>query len=110
MLATAEHALTTTERYLDRCKLSPHTVRAYRRQCAAFVAWLREHAAEHSDARRRWRRGRADGAEEPRRHGSGEHGGVGDGGATDGLPFLRAEVAQAARLVITQGEIFETHP
>ncbi|MGP3961696.1 tyrosine-type recombinase/integrase [Nonomuraea sp. 3N208] len=50
MLATAAQALATIERYLDRCKLSEHTVRAYRRQCAAFVAWLGEHAAAHPDA------------------------------------------------------------
>ncbi|PZG08919.1 tyrosine-type recombinase/integrase [Nonomuraea aridisoli] len=50
--AAAEQALATTRRYLDRCKLSEHTVRAYRRQCAAFLAWLTtpEHAAAHPDA------------------------------------------------------------
>ncbi|MFD1939581.1 MULTISPECIES: tyrosine-type recombinase/integrase [Nonomuraea] len=48
--AVAERALAAIERYLDRCKLSPHTVKAYRRQCAAYVAWLAEHAAAHPDA------------------------------------------------------------
>ncbi|MCW2938662.1 MAG: Tyrosine recombinase XerD, partial [Actinomycetia bacterium] len=27
-------------RHLDRCKLSAHTVRAYKRQTTAYVAWL----------------------------------------------------------------------
>ncbi|HEX4815360.1 MAG TPA: tyrosine-type recombinase/integrase [Nonomuraea sp.] len=50
VLAAAAQALAAIDRYLDRCKLSPNTVRAYRRQCAAYVAWLGEHAAQHPDA------------------------------------------------------------
>ncbi|GAA2669908.1 hypothetical protein [Nonomuraea recticatena] len=44
MTAKAGLALAAIERHLDRCKLSRHTVKAYRRQCAAYVAWLTEHA------------------------------------------------------------------
>lgn len=47
---TAERALATVGHYLDRCKLVPNTVKAYRRQCASFVAWLAQHGAEHPDA------------------------------------------------------------
>lgn len=46
----AGNALTAVERYLDRCKLAANTVKAYRRQCSAYVAWLREHAGDHPDA------------------------------------------------------------
>jgi integrase len=53
-LHTAADAATAAriavERYLDRCSLAEHTIRAYRRQCAAYVAWLGEHAGEHPDA------------------------------------------------------------
>ncbi len=48
--AAAERALAAIERYLGRCKLAPNTVTAYRRQCAAYVTWLGEHAADHPDA------------------------------------------------------------
>jgi site-specific recombinase XerD len=48
--AAAERALAAIERYLGRCKLAPNTVTAYRRQCAAYVAWLAGHAADHPDA------------------------------------------------------------
>ncbi|SNY72878.1 tyrosine-type recombinase/integrase [Paractinoplanes atraurantiacus] len=46
----AGQALATVERYLDRCKLSDHTKRAYRRYGRAYVAWLAENAGEHADA------------------------------------------------------------
>ena len=48
--AAADRALAAIERYLGRCKLAPNTVTAYRRQCAAYVAWLAEQAADHPDA------------------------------------------------------------
>jgi len=50
---TAEHAsqtLTVLGRYLDRCALAANTITAYRRQAAAYVAWLAAHTAEHPDA------------------------------------------------------------
>ena len=46
--AAQAHAALT--RYLDRCALAANTVRAYRRQAAAYVAWLAAHAADHPDA------------------------------------------------------------
>ncbi|GAA4179344.1 hypothetical protein GCM10022252_00710 [Streptosporangium oxazolinicum] len=33
-----------------RCKLATNTIKAYRRQSAAYVAWLSKHAAAHYDA------------------------------------------------------------
>ncbi len=48
--AAAERALTAVTRHLDRCKLAPNTVKAYRRQCAAYAAWITEHADTHPDA------------------------------------------------------------
>lgn len=49
-LAAAETALGAVHRHLDRCKLAANTVKAYRRQTRAFVAWLAERAGEHPDA------------------------------------------------------------
>ncbi|MFF0526594.1 tyrosine-type recombinase/integrase [Actinomadura nitritigenes] len=46
----AERALAEVERHLDRAALSPHTVRAYRRNCRAFTAWLIKHSLDHPDA------------------------------------------------------------
>ena len=46
----AAAARATLARYLNRCRLAPNTVTAYRRQTAAYLAWLREHAADHPDA------------------------------------------------------------
>jgi len=46
----AELAHAAFTRYLDRCGLAANTVRAYRRQAAAYVTWLAEHAADHPDA------------------------------------------------------------
>lgn len=46
----AGNALAVVEGYLDRCKLAANTVKAYRRQCAAYVAWLALHAGDHPDA------------------------------------------------------------
>ncbi|SEP46487.1 tyrosine-type recombinase/integrase [Amycolatopsis saalfeldensis] len=46
----AEQALATLSRYLNRCKLAANTVRAYRRQAVAYVAWLTARAADHPDA------------------------------------------------------------
>ena len=49
-LAAAEAALSAAHRHLDRCKLAPNTVKAYKRQTHAYLAWLAEHAGEHLDA------------------------------------------------------------
>ncbi len=46
----AERAHAAFARYLDRCGLAANTVRAYRRQAAAYRAWLAEHTGEHPDA------------------------------------------------------------
>jgi integrase len=46
----AEAALTAVHRHLDRCKLSAGTVRAYKRQAAAYADWLAGHADAHGDA------------------------------------------------------------
>lgn len=46
----ADTALAAIDRYLNRCGLADHTVKAYRRQCAGYVAWLAEHAEDHPDA------------------------------------------------------------
>lgn len=48
--AAAEAALTAVHRHLDRCKLSASTVKAYKRQATAYVAWLAERPAHHGDA------------------------------------------------------------
>jgi integrase/recombinase XerC len=49
--AAAQRALAAVTVYLDRCKLAANTVKAYKRQTAAFVAWLAaDGAAEHPDA------------------------------------------------------------
>lgn len=47
---SGEAALATLNRFLDRCDLKPHTVRAYRRQAAAYVAWLAVNPRKHPDA------------------------------------------------------------
>ena len=49
-LAAAAAALATVHRHLDRCKLAANTVKAYKRQTRAFVAWLAGRAADHPDA------------------------------------------------------------
>lgn len=46
----AAGAVSALDRHLDRCMLSAHTVKAYRRQARAFVDWLGQHIAEHDDA------------------------------------------------------------
>ncbi len=46
----AELASTALTRHLDRCGLAANTIRAYRRQAAAYVAWLAANAADHPDA------------------------------------------------------------
>ena len=48
--AAVETARAATDRYLARCKLATNTVRAYRRQTAAYAAWLGAHADAHPDA------------------------------------------------------------
>lgn len=48
--AAADRALAAVSRYLGRCKLAENTVVAYRRQAAAYVAWLAQHAGDHPDA------------------------------------------------------------
>jgi integrase len=50
VLAAAETARAGAHRYLDRCKLAANTVRAYKRQTAAYTAWVVEHADAHPDA------------------------------------------------------------
>ncbi|SNS81055.1 tyrosine-type recombinase/integrase [Actinomadura mexicana] len=51
-VAAAGRALADVERHLDRAALSAHTVRAYRRACRAFTAWLADQggAELHPDA------------------------------------------------------------
>ncbi|HEX4811552.1 MAG TPA: tyrosine-type recombinase/integrase [Nonomuraea sp.] len=49
-LAAAEAALSGVRRHLDRCKLAANTVKAYKRQTHAYLAWLTECAADHPDA------------------------------------------------------------
>jgi len=46
----AAEALAAATRHLDRCKLAARTVRAYKRQSAAYVAWLAANSAAHGDA------------------------------------------------------------
>lgn len=46
----AKRAHTAFAHCLDRCGLAANTVRAYRRQAAAYRAWLAEHTGEHPDA------------------------------------------------------------
>jgi hypothetical protein len=36
--------------HLDKCKLAARTVRAYKRQAAAYVIWLAANAGAHGDA------------------------------------------------------------
>jgi len=48
--AAAREALAAVSRHLDRCKLAARTVRAYKRQSAAYADWLAAHAADHGDA------------------------------------------------------------
>jgi integrase len=48
--AAAAEALAAVSRHLDRCKLAARTVRAYKRQAAAYAAWLAANASAHGDA------------------------------------------------------------
>ena len=48
--AAATESLAALGRHLDRCKLSARTVRAYKRQAAAYAAWLTANASAHGDA------------------------------------------------------------
>ena len=48
--SAAAEALAAVSRHLDRCKLAARTVRAYKRQSAAYADWLAAHAADHGDA------------------------------------------------------------
>ena len=48
--AAAAEALAALSRHLDRCKLAARTIRAYKRQAAAYVGWLAETASAHGDA------------------------------------------------------------
>jgi integrase len=48
--SVADDALAALHRHLDRCKLSANTVKAYKRQAAAYVTWLAGPDAEHADA------------------------------------------------------------
>ena len=42
---SAGQARTAHRRYLGRCKLAPNSVKAYQRQCDAYLAWLDQHTA-----------------------------------------------------------------
>lgn len=46
----AAQALDTVGAYLDGCKLAANTVKAYRRQAAAYTAWLARDLGAHPDA------------------------------------------------------------
>jgi integrase len=46
----AAEALAALGRHLDRCKLAARTVRAYKRQAAAYADWLAANAGAHGDA------------------------------------------------------------
>jgi integrase/recombinase XerC len=46
----AEQAHAALGRFLGRCALATNTVRAYRRQATAYLAWLTASAADHPDA------------------------------------------------------------
>jgi hypothetical protein len=48
--SAAAGALAAVSRQLDRCKLAARTVRAYKRQAAAYVTWLSANAGAHGDA------------------------------------------------------------
>ena len=48
--AVAHEALGVVSRHLDRCKLSARTVRAYKRQSAAYAAWLAANVGAYGDA------------------------------------------------------------
>lgn len=48
--AAAREALAAVSRHLDRCKLSARTVRAYKRQAAAYADWLTRNVSAHGDA------------------------------------------------------------
>lgn len=48
--AAAARALDAAHRHLDRCALAANTVKAYRRQTAAYTAWLTSRADRHPDA------------------------------------------------------------
>lgn len=49
-MRAAEAALAAVHRHLDRCALAANTVKAYRRQSAAYVAWLGAHVDQPPDA------------------------------------------------------------
>jgi integrase len=48
--SAAASVLAALGRHLDRCKLAARTVRAYKRQAAAYVTWLAANAGDHGDA------------------------------------------------------------
>lgn len=50
VVAAAADSLAVLGRHLDRCKLAARTVRAYKRQAAAYAAWLAANADAHGDA------------------------------------------------------------
>jgi integrase len=50
MAAAAARALDAVGVYLGRCKLAANTVKAYRRQAAAYTAWLARGPEAHPDA------------------------------------------------------------
>lgn len=46
----AGEALDALHRHLRRCKLSPNTVKAYKRQAGAYTTWLAAPQSDHDDA------------------------------------------------------------
>jgi hypothetical protein len=48
--AAAAESFAVVSRHLDRCKLAARTVRAYKRQAAAYAAWLAANASAHGRA------------------------------------------------------------
>ena len=48
-VTAAREAVAMLGRHLDRCKLAARTVRAYKRQAAAYAAWLAAHGEAFAD-------------------------------------------------------------
>jgi integrase/recombinase XerC len=48
--AGTEQALAALDRHLGRCKLAANTVKAYHRQCLAYLTWLDQHSSDYPDA------------------------------------------------------------
>lgn len=46
---TGNQVMASTEAYLRRCKLAPNTVKAYLRQCSAYLSWVTQHREDPAD-------------------------------------------------------------